>query len=271
MKKNKQNKNLNILIFCPLLISILIACSADTPTPGPTSTPQSTASQTASPQPTLTATQTTTPTKPPTFTPTPEPTQTSTHTPTFTPSPTPNIISVMSDQAVIYSGPGEAYDMLAIYSGGLNMYSVGRSEAGDWLIVNLPDRQGWVANQNVNADFDIETLPVFEIPPTPIPSLTPTPSPKITYYLEKGLNDIDLHNFQLENFKPNENILVEVISADKGEVVWRKTYSVNSIGHRDFEFSYRDKSQYPIGKYYFRVTGDQGSYAEVSFTINHPD
>jgi len=271
MKKNKLNKILSILIFCLLLISILIACSGDTPTPVLTATLRPSATHTASPEPTLTATQTSTPTATATPTPTAEPTQTPTQTPTFTPSPTPNIISIVSEQAVIYSGPGEAYDLLAVYAGGLRVYSVGRSDDNNWLIVNLPDRQGWIGTINVNADFEIESLPVFGIPPTPIPSLTPTPSPMINYYLEKGLNDIDLHNFQLENFKPNENILVEVISADKGEIVWRKSYSVNSKGRRDYEFSYRDKLQFPNGKYYFRVTGDQGSYAEVSFSINNPD
>ena len=189
-KGGNMNKNitqfqiLSISILYLLLIGILIACSGNTPTPVLTLTPLPTSTQTASPQPTLTATQTSTPTATATFTPTTEPTQTPTLTPTFTPSPTPNIISIVSEQAVIYSGPGEAYDLLAVYAGGLKVYSMGRSDDNNWLLVNLPDRQGWIGTNNVNADFEIESLPVFEIPPTPIPSLTPTPSPNIVYYIQ---------------------------------------------------------------------------------------
>jgi hypothetical protein len=72
----------------------------------------------------------------------------------------------------------------------------------------------------VNADFEIESLPVFEIPPTPIPSLTPTPSPNIVYYIEKEQSTLkDLHNFKIENFQPNEIILIEIISAETGKLI----------------------------------------------------
>jgi len=234
-----------------------------------------TETNTSSPQPTSTTTLTNTPTSTATFTVTPEPTQTSTQTPTNVPSPIPEIISVVVDQAAVYSGPGTAYDLLAIYANGLNLYSVGRSQDLNWLIVKLPDRQGWVDMENINAGFTIESLPVYDIPPTPRPSLTPTPAPSISIFLKDASDKYNAGStigkknlfLSVEGMKPGEAYSLAIY--DQSGVVY-KTFSgiVTALGNINrVLILYSELKEMPDGTYTVYIHGESGADVYGSFKL----
>ena len=269
-----------ISIFISLLIGVLTACSSEAQTLPPSITPNPTSTKTLTPKPTITPTETATPsqTVTATYTLTPSPTITPTDTPTFTPTSTPQFVSVIAENAPIYSGPGAAYDLLAIYTQDIKVHAVGRHDDKSWVVVLLPDRQGWVSSEKVSAEFDIENLPMFEIPPTPLPSLTPTPSPGVSfsetnnenasYNWNKPKNKLNSDlSIYVSNMLPNEPLKIDIFFPS-GEL--KKTISVIANPKGNYSatlFSYSALIKLPPGTYDVLVTGEYGSRVAGSFTL----
>ena len=260
-----------ISIFIPLLIGVLTACSSEAQTLPPSITPNPTSTKTLTPKPTITPTETATPsqTATATFTLTPSPTITPTDTPTFTPTSTPQFVSVIAENAQVYSGPGTAYDLLAIYTQDIKVHAVGRNENNAWVIILLPDKPGWVAADKVLAEFDINSLPMFEIPPTPLPSLTPTPSPNVSFLTsdeEYGPEERSLNIF-IRNVIPYEPLKIDIYSPN-GEQRPSKFVTANPQGNYNAElFRYSLWVKFPHGTYEVIITGDYGTRVSGSFTL----
>jgi hypothetical protein len=266
---------LEILVVSFVFAGIISGCSKNVDLPSPTPSLEITATYTSSPQPTTTTTPTFTSTPTTIFTVTPEPTLTSTQTPTATPSPTPEIISIVVDQASIYSGPGIAYDLLAVYANNLNMYAVGKSQDLNWLIVKLPDRSGWIEIANVNADFEIESLPISEVPPTPQPSLTPTPAPSISIFL-KDASD----KYNEGSTIGKKNLFLSVEGMKPGEAYSLTIYDQNGAVHKTLSGAvtalgninrvlilHSELKEMPDGKYTIYIHGESGTEVYGSFEL----
>jgi len=111
---------------------------------------------TASPEPTLTS---------PTAISAPTPTLTPSATPTVTPSPTPIPIylTVLSEQAEVYSGPGELCDGLGQVQEGVRLRILGRSEDGKWWQVDYLGWPGWIARRDVVLPPEPLRAPVIKV------------------------------------------------------------------------------------------------------------
>ena len=99
----------------------------------------------------------------------------------------------------VRAGPGTGYDTVGMLQQGETASAIGRSEAGDWLLVEMPavpGGLGWVSREFAAIEGEVESLPVstalisaptlpplagFELPPeatsTPLPPGAPTLSP----------------------------------------------------------------------------------------------
>jgi serine/threonine protein kinase/uncharacterized protein YraI len=99
-------------------------------------------------------------------------------TPTLTPTPPRYELTVDAENANIRTGPGTVYLILASKPRGTLLEAIGRSAAGDWLVVELEDgRIGWISTKVILYSFDANLLPVVQAPPTPIvPTKKPTES-----------------------------------------------------------------------------------------------
>jgi hypothetical protein len=111
----------------------------------------------------------------------PEPTITETPLPTSGP-----LVGVINaDNTNILTGPATNYAFLGSFSSGFRLEIIGRSPAGDWLVVRIaPEQHGWVALDHLDIDSLPEDLVVFEAPPVPQPTATSVPIPEmsVSYY-----------------------------------------------------------------------------------------
>ncbi len=114
----------------------------------------------------------------PTATPSPPalPTVTASLTPTLTPTPPRYELTIDTENANVRTGPGTVYNILATMPRGTVFEVVGRSAAGDWLVVELENgKTGWIATRVILYRFDANLLPTVQAPPTPIvPTKKPT-------------------------------------------------------------------------------------------------
>lgn len=82
--------------------------------------------------------------------------------PAATPSPTGPLITVVVEGANVRAGPGTEFEVV----GGLYQEEqarlLGRSQAGDWLQVELPDSVGWIFAPLVEASVPLDEVPVVE-------------------------------------------------------------------------------------------------------------
>jgi hypothetical protein len=117
------------------------------------------------------------------FTNTPTPTITSSSSPAAGP---PEITIVQS--AKCRSGPGIVYDLITYLSIGDRSFAEGRNKGSDWFLISQPNLLGncWVADQLVELEGEVDSLPVLPAPPTPTPNPTPTPTPKRIKIYPKG-------------------------------------------------------------------------------------
>jgi hypothetical protein len=106
---------------------------------------------------------------------------------THTPQPTsgPPRAVVTSDTLNFRSGPGTSFPRLQVLKKGDAMVVTGRTKAGDWLEVTLPDgTKGWVSASLVKVDVAVTGIAVAQVipkPPTPSASRTPAPpTPTLT-------------------------------------------------------------------------------------------
>lgn len=251
--------------FAVLILSACGLSEQDDTAPINTALPE-----TKNAQPTLTLSNTPEPTATETIT--PIPTATLSPTSTFTPLPTSTtkaFVSVIAENALVYSGPGAAYDLLAIYTENIKVYAVGRHENNAWVIILLPDKQGWVAADKVVAEFDIDTLPMFEIPSTHLPSSTLTPFPDVSFLTsneEYGKEERSLSIF-IRNVIPYEPLKIDIYSPD-GEHRTSKSVTANPKGNYNAELlKYRIWVNLPHGTYEVIITGEYGSKITGSFTL----
>jgi uncharacterized protein YraI len=113
---------------------------------------------------------------------TPSPSATATvlasETPTLTPIPPRYELTIDADNANIRTGPGTVYNILASKPRDTVLEAVGRSAAGDWLVIDLEDGKiGWIATRVILYTFDANLLPIVQAPPTPVvPTKKPTDS-----------------------------------------------------------------------------------------------
>jgi uncharacterized protein YraI len=126
----------------------------------------------------------------PTDTPTPTQTATATVTPSATPtataSPTPLPSGTVTGTTTLRAGPGRVYPVVAHLEGGETARPLGRTEAGDWLLVRLEtDEEGWLPAEAFVQVEGGEAPVITDLPPTPtLPpaTLTPTvPPPTATH------------------------------------------------------------------------------------------
>jgi hypothetical protein len=130
----------------------------------------------------------------------PSTTNTATPAPTgFTDTPMPTIASSSSpaagpleitivQSAKCRSGPGIVYDVITYLSIGNRAFAEGRNKGSDWFLISQPNLLGncWVADQLVELEGEVDSLPVLPDPPTPTPKPTPTLTPKRIKIYPKG-------------------------------------------------------------------------------------
>lgn len=103
---------------------------------------------------------------------------------TVTSTPSGPIITVKMDanqpQINVRSGPGIFYDKVGVLLMGQKAPAVGRSQGGDWILIQYPGIPGgaaWVFSPLV--DITPGSLPIVEPPPTPTPLMTMTIDPTL--------------------------------------------------------------------------------------------
>lgn len=101
--------------------------------------------------------------------------------PTVTPlstGPTATVKVGMVDHVVVRQGPGTIYDQVGVILPGTSISVIGKTFAGDWLLIEYPGApggEGWVYANYM--DVIGGELAVVEIPPTPTPKITATIDP----------------------------------------------------------------------------------------------
>jgi len=102
--------------------------------------------------------------------------------PTVTGTPKGVMVTVPLDQEYVNvrSGPGTLYDLVGRLVAGQETAVLGRSEGGDWLLIQYyggPENQGWVYSPPVSVSAG--EVPIVEIPPTLTPLVTETINPTL--------------------------------------------------------------------------------------------
>lgn len=105
------------------------------------------------------------------------------HIPTVTGTDRGVVVTVKNDpanpQINVRGGPGTEYDRVGTMVIGQQASAVGRTEGGNWLLIEYPGGPGgyaWVYNLYVDYLGD---LPIVEIPGTPTPRVTNTIDPTL--------------------------------------------------------------------------------------------
>jgi len=100
--------------------------------------------------------------------------------PTVTGTPSGVIASVREDEPKVNvrSGPGYFWDPIGVLLLGQSVPVIGKTAAGEWLLVEypgVPGGQGWVFAAAMNLTKG--TIPIVESPPQPSPQVTSTIDP----------------------------------------------------------------------------------------------
>ncbi len=184
---------------------------AATSIPAPSSTPSPIPSPTESPAPTLT--------------PTP--------TPTETPTPEPSLTVVVSSQfAVVRTGPGNVYPQIAVFSEGITLEILGRSEDREWVNVNLElGQDGWISVDSIDLEFGMSTLAVVIAPPTPEPTATSQIFPvALVYQTAEGKKYLEVLHFPSK-----DQVTFTMVRMSTGATVYTRVFTVSEDGYfRDF-------------------------------------
>jgi uncharacterized protein YraI len=75
-------------------------------------------------------------------------------------------VAVIGSRLNVRSGPGASYEVVAKAADGAEYQAVGRSTAGDWLLLQLSadtSDVGWVSAGFVEVSGDIHTLPIANV------------------------------------------------------------------------------------------------------------
>ena len=164
---------MNLRLSVLLIVLLITACAPKIDQLAATVHLELTQTQTNKSTSTLTPTPTFSPTT--TYTETPIPSPTSTPTITETPSPTTTptispllIAAIKYDGSNLRFGPSTDYPVVARLGQGTELYLLGQSQDGTWLVVTLPDgNQGWIALELLNLQIDTSSLQKIETPPQP--------------------------------------------------------------------------------------------------------
>lgn len=100
--------------------------------------------------------------------------------PTVTGTPSGVIASVREDEPKVNvrSGPGYFFDPIGVLLIGQSVPVIGKSAAGEWLLVKypgVPGGEGWIFAATMNLTKG--TIPIVESPPQPSPKVTSTIDP----------------------------------------------------------------------------------------------
>jgi len=216
------------------------------------------------------------PTQPPTGSPTQPPATPgpsappSTPTPreTSSPSPTPTEkadLAITQRQALVYAGPGEPYPLLVTYAAGLTFPVLGKSAAGDWLIIPInPYQTGWIASLDVSAEADLESLAVV----LPDPAAIPTPNivqakVKVSVHVEYLRNNPGLVTITLTDMTPGIFYQIEVFNP-KGKRIKRISMTGTESGK---DHDWLEGGTLPAGQYTVIVTGSNGESVQKQFSL----
>ena len=112
----------------------------------------------------------------------PSQTATPTPSPTFTPTPLQPILSVRSEISC-YAGPGDIYGLVTNLQAGEEVEIVGKTESF-WVVALPTNTECWVADEHVNIEGEVSTLPNVAPPSTPTPSI---PAPPKNLRLDRAL------------------------------------------------------------------------------------
>lgn len=89
--------------------------------------------------------------------------------PSAPPSLTGPAVTVLVEGANVRAGPGTDFPVVGLLYLNDRAALLGRSQAGDWLHVRLPDSLGWIFAPLVETSLPIAGLPVVDPPPAPDP------------------------------------------------------------------------------------------------------
>jgi len=120
--------------------------------------------------------------KTPTITasPTPMATPTATATLTITPTPAPHVLADVR-ALNLRAGPATDFQIITSIPGGTRLHVLGRNEEGDWLLVEVGGRSGWVSAHYVGGVSSNQPIMATPDPPTTVSTLPPaTSTPEIT-------------------------------------------------------------------------------------------
>jgi hypothetical protein len=91
-------------------------------------------------------------------------------TPTFTPDPLFDLIVYVNRDALCWSGPGSAYDVVQALLAGQDVKLIGEDSQQEWYILESPIYPGvncWTEQGAVTAPPDALVLPIIPVPPLP--------------------------------------------------------------------------------------------------------
>ena len=85
------------------------------------------------------------------------------------PSSTGPAVTVVVEGANVRAGPGTGFPVVGLLYRNEKAALLGRSQAGDWLHVRLPDSLGWIFAPLVETSLPVNDLPVVDPPPADEP------------------------------------------------------------------------------------------------------
>jgi len=136
----------------------------------------------------------------PTATATPLPSETQTPVPTIAPTSTPAPPSLLTGVAVsCFSGPGEAYELVADLEPGEEAQIVGQSE-GFWIVRTSAEAICWVTDQGVIPQGEFAAVPNVEPPPIPTPTVPAAP------LAPTNLEGFNIACYTDKSYTPNQRV-----------------------------------------------------------------
>jgi hypothetical protein len=174
-----------------------------------------------------------------------------------TETPLPEVVAVViQDFASVRSGPAEVFDRLITLTAGMAVSLTGRDATGEWFFADLLLGQGgWISSASVRIEGEVESLPILET--SEIPTATPTPG------FPPVIIAADIHTLILQNFKLHENVIITVLQVEIPETAESRNCIITDPAETLCGLFNLNK----IGVVYrISAQGDQGSFAEITYT-----
>jgi hypothetical protein len=147
---------------------------------------------------------------------------------TETPSgPMAEVIPGNEEQINLRSGPSTKYEKVGVLLVGQRVPAIGRSPAGEWILVEypgVPGGQAWVYSAYVKIDPPVQ-LPIVEPPPTPTLQYTLTVDPTLAarFIVTEAPT-------RLPTFTPPPALVIPTFTAESGAVVGNLPMGLIIIG-----------------------------------------